>query len=126
MSCIVQQLQPPQPVTVSAIGDCCANIITPVNPINIVLQNVTAHILTGRVLCGTPPTGIANVIVVASITAGTTTSYYVGLTNITGDYSICVPSTGTYSVQAYKCCCNAPTTSPANCDCTVPSTTPSN
>lgn len=124
MGCIVQQLQDPVSVSVSSsTGNCCNNIITPVNNISVVMKNVNAFILRGKVTCGsgTPANAnVANALVVASIASGTGTSYYVGLTNSAGEYSICVPSSGMYSVQAYKCCCSTFTTTDANCDCTIP------
>lgn len=113
MSCVVQQLQNPQPATVPEIGTCCSNLVTPVAPINIVLKNVNAHILTGIVLCG--GSGVSDVIVVASLVTGSRTSYYVGLTNSSGIYSICVPVAGDYTVQAYKCCCNTSTSDTCSC-----------
>lgn len=105
-------------VTVSPMGDCCANLIQEVDPISIYMKEITAAILKGRVNCGSSDTGVEGVIVVATAPDG---SNYLGITNENGDYSICVPAVGSsiaYSIEAYCCSsCSGTVCEDTDCDC---------
>lgn len=117
-ACIAQVGPSAVDVTLTPMGNCCANIVQEVEPLSIFMKEIKASILKGRVNCGNSETGVEGVIVVAT---GPNGNNYVGITDFNGEYSICVPAVDaniTYSLEAY-CCggCTGAICTDTDCDC---------
>lgn len=123
--CIAQVGPTALNVTVKPMGDCCTNIVQEVDPVSIYMKEIKASILKGQVNCGDSDTGVEGVIVVATSPSGT---HYVGVTNMDGQYSICVPAVNSntcYSIEAYCCSsCVGNVCEDAECDCGCKSQAP--
>lgn len=117
--CVAQVGATAKTVDVKRPGNCCVDIIASAPQISIVMKEIKASIIKGKVVCGSGSAGVEGAIVVAT-NAG---NRYVGVTNSNGEYSICVKApTGstplTYSVEAYCCSsCVGEVCSSADCNC---------
>jgi hypothetical protein len=82
----------------------------------ITIKEINCCIIRGTVTCENGGAIVPGVIVFATgpVSSSSPTTY-AGITNENGQYSICVPGTGTYQVECYCCqddCCDLTT-----CEC---------
>ncbi len=116
-TCVAQVKSAPTSVTVTPSTACCDKIITEVaSDIAIDMREIKCSIIKGKVKCN--GSGVAGVIVVVSSTGSGPIKRYVGITNSTGEYGVCVPNSGTYSIEAYcPTCVSGVCPSAGACDC---------
>ena len=100
--CVAQVGVPSVTKEVSALGDCCRDLVQNVDPIVMKMKKIRATIIRGQVLCSDENgSGVEGVIVVAR--RENNNKNYVGITDEYGNYSICVPPKCSYTISAYCC-----------------------